>query len=103
MTLVPSTLDFGTVKVGQGSAASTVTLSNGCALKATLNGTAIGADFRVTGTTCTSTLLPTKSCDYMLKFYPLNTGPKSETFRVYDVIKNQQSQAVHLTGTGLSP
>ncbi len=103
MTLLPSTLDFGTVTVGQNSAARTTTLYNGCVGKATLNGRAIGMDFRVASTTCTSTLKPGKSCDYLLTFHPLNSGPKAETFRVYTVIKNQQSTPVQLFGVGQNP
>jgi len=100
VTLRPSTLDFGTVKVGQSSAASTFTLSNGCVQKLTLNGTAIGLDFRVGGTTCTSALKPGKSCNYMVSFRPQSVGTKSEVFRVWDVIKNQRSQPVQLHGIG---
>ncbi len=86
--------------VGQSSGANTFTLSNGCVGKVTLNGSAIGADFRVASTTCHSALKAGKSCDYMVKFRPLTIGPKSETFRVFYVIKNQQSQSAQLTGIG---
>lgn len=102
MTLLPSTLDFGTVAVGQSSAARSVTLTNGCGQQATLNGTAIGLDFVVMGTTCPSALKPGKSCNYLLGFRPLSIGPKNEAFRVVNVIKSQKSQSVQpLHGVGV--
>ncbi len=86
--------------MGTSSAANTFTLSNGCGQKATLNGTAIGADFRIAGTTCSSTLKPGKSCNYQLKFRPKTVGTKSEAFSVFEVITTQRSQSVQLTGIG---
>ena len=100
MTLLPSTLNFGTVTIGKSSAASTVTLSNKSGQKLTISGTAIGLDYRIVSTTCTSALNAGKFCNYMVSFRPQSVGTKSDAFRVVAVIKNQQSQSVQLHGIG---
>ncbi len=82
VTLLPSTLDFGTVTVGQSSAAQTLTLSNGTGKRLTIRGTAIGIDFTVVSTTCSSALNAGASCAYMVSFQPRRAGTKNEKFRV---------------------
>jgi hypothetical protein len=82
--LLSSTLNFGTVALGQTSTASAVTLTNGTSTTLTISGTSIGLDFIVVSTTCSSSLAAGQSCAYMLAFRPLTAGSKSETFRVND-------------------
>jgi len=90
LTLLPSTLDFGTVKVGQSSAAQTVTLSNGTGKNLIISGWSIGRDFKIVSTTCSlpppsPTVLPAgESCSYMLSFDPQSAGTKNELFQVVD-------------------
>lgn len=99
VTLLPSPLEFGTVKVGQSSGSQTVTLTNGAAKKLAISGTAIGVDFRVVSTTCSSALNAGQSCDYMVSFQPLRAGTKSEVFKVTDSAHNSP-QKVKLHGVG---
>jgi probable HAF family extracellular repeat protein len=99
VTLLPSTLDFGTVTVGQTSAPSSVTLNNGTEKKLTIRKTTIGKDFVVVSTTCSSTLEPGQSCDYSISFEPLKAGDKGESFKVFDSAINSP-QNVELQGSG---
>ncbi|MGD0076790.1 MAG: kelch repeat-containing protein, partial [Candidatus Binataceae bacterium] len=82
ITLLPPTVDFGTVTVGQASPASTVTLSNGTGKQIKIKGFATGGDYKVVSTTCSSTLNAGQSCNYMLSFRPQRAGTKNEAFRV---------------------
>ncbi len=84
VTLLPTTLDFGTFYVGQSSAPSTITLSNGTAKKVKIRSTTIGRDFKVVSTTCSSTLNAGQSCTYMVSFEPRRAGTKNEVFKVTD-------------------
>jgi hypothetical protein len=68
VTLLPSTLDFGAIVIGQHSAAQTITLSNGTGKKITIRGTAIGIDYKIVSTTCSSALKPGQSCNYIVSF-----------------------------------
>ena len=97
VVLLPAALDFGAVKVGQSSAPSDVTLTNGTAKKITIRGTAIGVDYKVVSTTCSSTLAARRSCDYSISFAPQRAGTKNEAFRVFDSANNSP-QTVKLHG-----
>jgi len=99
VTLLPSTLDFGMVKVGQSSHASMVTLSNGTGKKLTINRTAIGGDFKILLSTCSSTLKAGQSCNYWLIFHPQSAGTKNELFRLFDNAPHSP-QKVKLHGVG---
>jgi hypothetical protein len=97
VTLLPSTLNFGTITLGEVSASSTVTLTNGTGKTLDIRGTGIGLNFVVVGSTCPAALSPGHSCNYTINFRPLSVGTKSGQFRVRNNIK---AQVVHLTGVG---
>jgi len=97
VTLLPSPLDFGTVIAGQSSAPSTTTLTNGTGKKVTISGIAIGNDFGIVSTTCSSVLKPGQSCNYLVSFHPRSAGTKNELFRVFDSATNSP-QKVQLNG-----
>ena len=84
--------------LGQTSAASTVTLSNGTGSNFTIKGTAVGLDFMIVSTTCSSVLNPGGSCNYLLSFRPLTGGSKSELFLINQSTASQQE--VQLQGIG---
>ena len=58
VTLLPSTLNFGTITLGQVSASSTVTLTNGTGKTLDVRGTGIGLNFVVVGSTCPAAPVP---------------------------------------------
>ena len=99
VVLMPPALNFGTVKVAHGSAPISVTLTNGTKKPITISGTAIGSDYNVLVTTCSSMLTPGQSCDYYISFEPLGTGTKNETFQVTDSASDSP-QKVKLHGIG---
>jgi len=99
VTLMPSRVDFGTVKIYQSSEAQTVTLTNGDS-KLAIRGWSIGPDFRVVSSTCPSPtgVLPRgRSCDFVIVFQPQSVGTKNELFRVFDSARNSP-QKVGLHG-----
>jgi len=102
VTLLPSSLSFGNVKVGSTSAPQTVTLNNQDGLLK-VSGWSISSGFAVTsGGTCPTPpfqLLPGQSCTYMIVFKPKYTGKTTGLFQVFDNAKGG-SQKVTLTGTG---
>ena len=98
-TLAPTTLAFGTHKVGSTSAARIVTLKNN--LPTTLTGIAYStkAPFAVSASTCTATLASGKSCTISVTFSPAATGAVTGTLSVTDNA-NDSPQKATLTGTG---
>jgi hypothetical protein len=99
VTLSPPSLDFGTVKVGQGSSNQSVTLSNGTTSKVTIRGTSIGRSFSIASTTCSSTLSANQSCEYLISFAPRNTGSINATLKVMDTA-GKSALIVTLQGVG---
>ena len=84
--------------MGQTSAASIVTLSNGTGSKLTIKSTAVGLDFIIVNTTCSSVLNAGQSCNYLVSFRPRSAGTKSEVFRVTDNINSPQKVQLHGIG-----
>ena len=84
--------------VGQTSAPSSVTLTNGAAKTLIIRGTAIGLDFFIVNTTCSSVLNAGQSCTYLLSFRPLSAGTKSQTFKITDNINSPQKVQLHGVG-----
>jgi len=99
VTLLPSPLNFGTVIIGHSSAPGDVTLSNGTGKKLTIRGTAIGRNFKIVSTTCSSVLNSGQSCGYFISFEPLTTGTKNELLQVFDSAP-KSPQKVKLQGIG---
>jgi len=89
-------VDFGPIVVGQSSAPADITLRNGTKTKITISGTAIGTDFTIVSTTCSSSLAAGESCDYFVSFQPKTVGTKNETF----MVTASGSQKVKLQGVG---
>ena len=102
VTLLPPTLDLGTVKIFQSSEAQTVTLTNGDG-KLSIRGWSIGPDFKVAESTCpspTGILRRGQSCDFAIIFQPQSVGTKNELFRVFDDARNgPRNVALHGVAT----
>jgi hypothetical protein len=98
--LLPSTLSFGNVKVGQTSAPQTVTLTNNDG-SVKISGWSITSGFAVASTTCSvgQTLTTGQSCTFDIVFQPTNTGSQTGTFTLFDNAKGSP-QKVKLSGTG---
>ncbi|HET6546436.1 MAG TPA: choice-of-anchor D domain-containing protein, partial [Rhodanobacteraceae bacterium] len=102
LSIAPTTLDFGSVAVGDTAPAQSVTLSNSGA--GTLEVDAIdaaGAPFAATGGTCGSPpfdLAPAASCTFAYTFAPTDPGDASQTL---DVTSDGGDGAFTLEGTGV--
>jgi len=100
--LTPTSLSFGSVKVGTTSAAKTVTLKNVGTTAITITSIAIAGteagDFGQTHT-CSSSLAAGASCTISVTFKPTTTGARSATLKVTDSAAGSPQQ-VALSGTG---
>jgi subtilase family serine protease len=100
--LTPTSLSFGSVKVGTTSAAKTVTLKNVGTTAITITSIAItgteAGDFGETQT-CGSSLAASASCTISVTFKPTTTGTRSATLKVTDNAAGSP-QTVSLSGTG---
>jgi photosystem II stability/assembly factor-like uncharacterized protein len=100
--LTPTSLSFGSVKVGTTSAAKTVTLKNVGTTAITISGITIAGteagDFGETNG-CGSSLAASASCTIIVTFKPTTTGNRSAMLKVTDSAAGSPQQ-VALSGTG---
>ena len=98
VTVKPSSLQFGSIKVGSSSAAQTITLSSTAAL--TIASITASGDFTQSNN-CGSSLSAGGSCTINVRFSPTVTGARSGSVTITD--SDQTSpQTVALSGTGTS-
>ena len=95
-TLTPTSIDFGTVIVGQTATQTATFHNNGPAAATIYNYANTNSAFSVTGSTCTPNVAANASCTYTLQFAPTATGPQTSTFEVLDKSSNPTAT---LTGT----
>ena len=97
--ITPSSLNFGTVPVGQRSAPMTVMLNNQSGQDLKIRQWSIGANYTIVSTSCPSppSILPSDdSCTFAIAFRPIYGGVRNELFQVND---NLGQQIVHLSAT----
>lgn len=103
VTLLPSSLNFGSQPVGTTSQPQTVTLTNYATKAVTIFSAgftgANAGEFSVQSTTCEKTLPANESCTANITFKPRHQGLKSATFEVNDN-GGASPQTVSLSGTG---
>jgi hypothetical protein len=103
ISLTPATLTFGTLKVGNPSAAKTVTIKNNQSITLNISGIAItgvnAGDFSQPATTCGPTLAPNASCSVSIAFTPMVVGARSASLNVSDDASTSP-QSMSLSGTG---
>lgn len=102
-SLSPSSHNFGTVKTGTTSSPVKFTLTNNqsvalSTIKITLGGTN-ASDFKVSSTTCGSSLAAKSNCSISITFTPGATGARSGLLIVKDSADNSPQEA-QLQGTG---
>src|SRR5205823_7667527 len=101
--LAPSSLNLGTVTVGNSSSPQTITVTN--VSNAIVTFTSIGvaglnpADFPITSNTCGLTLAGGSSCTLGIRFKPIATGIRNGTLQVKDN-GGGSPQTAALKGTG---
>jgi hypothetical protein len=100
--LVPSSLTFGSRRVGTTSAAQAVKLTNpvnGVSLPLSILGLTTTGDFAVAGNGCGASLPAGASCTITLTFTPSGPGSRSGYFAVVDNA-SAGMQSIPLSGTG---
>jgi len=98
----PTSLNFGTVALGNTSSSKTVTLTNVATTTLTISGIAItgtdAGDFTQTHT-CGSSLAPGASCGFSISFKPTASGSRTSALSVSDNAAGSP-QKVSLSGVG---
>jgi hypothetical protein len=104
VTLLPSSLDFGSQPVGTTSQPQTVTLTNYASRAVTISGGDFTGSnpgaFKMLGTTCHNSLPAGGNCTINIVFVPKVTGPKAASLEVKDN-GGLSPQTVALSGTGM--
>ena len=104
VSVLPTSLTFGSFRVGTQSAAKMVTVTNNQAVAITLSAALAGrnpGDFAIgAGTTCGASLAATSSCVYSVTFKPLARKGRSATLNVSASPDSGSPHAVTLSGTG---
>ena len=95
-TLTPTSIDFGTVLVGQTANQTVTYTNNGSVSVEVFNYANTNPAFSVIASTCTVNVAANSSCTYTLQFAPTVAGLQTSTFEVLD--KNSNPTAT-LTGT----
>ena len=102
VTLAPASLaNFGSVLVGQTSAAETVTLTNSGTAALAITSIAASGDFAATNT-CGTSVAAGANCAIAVTFTPTQTGARTGTLTISDNAANSP-QTVPLSGTGTAP
>ncbi|HLX83875.1 MAG TPA: choice-of-anchor D domain-containing protein [Terriglobales bacterium] len=103
VTLVPTSLSFGSVVEGVTSAAKTVTLTNSGTATLNIASIAISGDFALVTSTkpCGSTLAAGASCKIKATFTPTQVGARTGAITITDNAANSP-QSVPLSGTGVA-
>ena len=102
VTLSPPALSFGTVAVGNTSAAKTVTLTNHENVTLPFAGILPVGDFAVASNNCGASLAAGATCSVGVTFSPATIGVRTGTLTFTDDAANSP-QIVSLTGTGYLP
>jgi hypothetical protein len=102
ISIVPATVSFGTVTVGQTNS-QTITLSNpGTANLNITQSAGPGAGFGLTGLVLPLTLAPGKSTTFTMSFTPTSGTSSSSTLTLVSNAPNSPT-TIPLSGTGLAP
>ncbi len=108
VTLTPTTIPFGSQRVGTTSAAQSATMTNSGTVPLTITGFAImganAGDYAQTNTCplAPATLAVSESCTISMTFTPGATGSRTATVSVADDAVDSP-QTVALSGTGVAP
>jgi hypothetical protein len=99
VTLSVSSLNFGSVAVGNTSATKTVTLTNHQNVTLNFSSISSSGDFAIATNTCVASVAAGKTCTIGIQFSPTTAGTRSGTLTFNDGALNSP-QTVSLTGTG---
>jgi hypothetical protein len=97
-----STIAYGAIGVGLGSAPQTATLTNNGGLPLSIQSMTVAGDFAIVAgsNACGASLAPSSACTLQLVFAPSAIGVRTGSFTVVDNAVNSP-QSLQLTGTGV--
>jgi hypothetical protein len=100
VSLSPNTLNFGTTPIGTTSASKSVTVTNNNQSSAvSLNPIVASGNYKISTTTCTSSLAAKSKCTFSVDFAPTAAGSINGVASVsYSTLGSPQ--VVNLSGTG---
>lgn len=101
VTLSPTSLTWGTIKVGTAAPERIVTVRNTGTTTLNIGTITTSGDFsqKIGASSCGSSLAPKKTCQIQVTFTPTQIGPRSGTLTVNDNASNSP-QSLPLSGTG---
>ncbi len=100
VTVSPTSLSFGSVRVGDSSQAKNVTLANQQSVALNFTGITVTVGFQIASNTCGTSIAAGASCTVGVKFIPNQKGTITGTLVFADNAANSP-QAVSLSGSGL--
>jgi Abnormal spindle-like microcephaly-assoc'd, ASPM-SPD-2-Hydin len=100
VSLLPSTMNFGSVALGSTSSTLQVTVQNASAASVAVTSFTVTAPFELAGNGCSTTLAPNSDCQLSVEFAPAQTGTASGTLTVVD---SAGTQTASLSGVGAAP
>ncbi|MFO1413950.1 MAG: choice-of-anchor D domain-containing protein [Burkholderiales bacterium] len=100
---LPSSLNFGSVNVGQHSSPQVVTLTNSGGAPVTISNIASNdpAEYSISNQACAGTLNPSLSCQFNVTFSPTLSGSRSSTISVVSSGEGSP-QAIGVSGLGVA-
>ena len=101
VTLKPTSLTWGTIKVGTTAPERTVNVTNSGTATLTFGAVTTSGDFaqKIVKASCGSTLAPKATCQIQVTFTPTQKGTRTGTLTINDNAPNTP-QTVPLMGTG---
>jgi hypothetical protein len=102
VTLSPTSLSFGSLAVGNTSAAKTVTVTNRLSTALTFTGIGATGPFAIVSNTCGTSIAAGANCAVGVTFSPTALGAATGTLSFADNATNTP-QTVSLSGTGAAP
>jgi Abnormal spindle-like microcephaly-assoc'd, ASPM-SPD-2-Hydin len=101
VSLAPTTIDFGQVKVGSTSAPLQITAENSGGTPVAITSVTVSGPFVLASNLCgTTTLAANADCQLTVEFQPTASGPATGAVTFVDAAG---TQSVQLTGTGAAP
>jgi hypothetical protein len=99
VSLAPTTIDFGQVKVGSTSKPLSITAENSGGTPVAIS-VAVSGPFVLASNSCGTTLAANADCQLTVEFQPTSSGPATGAVTFVD---EPGTQSVQLTGTGAAP
>jgi uncharacterized protein YjdB len=102
VTLSTTTLNFGSIAVGNTSSTRSASLTNHLSVALLFSQISATGDYKIVSNTCNSSVAAGASCSIGIQFSPVTTGTRTGVLTFVDNSPNSP-QTVALTGTGSSP